>query len=161
MQKKSKEHPSFWFEQPASTKSLMKIDEELHKMLKHPLEARFNFPQFKLSRELLHMMPTDIADLGGELAIKAALPGYDKDKIKLKIGPRTVTISAEQKKQKRDIGKKSFKQESVFGSAHQSFTLPIEVSPDSAKAKYDKGILTIHIKKAKKALEKEKEVKLG
>lgn len=161
MQKKSKERPSFWFEQPASTKSLMKIDEELHKMLKHPLEARFNFPQFKLSRELLHMMPTDIADLGGELAIKAALPGYDKKGIKLKIGPRTVTISAEQKKEKRDIGRKSFSQETSIGSAHQSFSLPIEVSPDSASAKYDKGILTIHVKKAKKALEKEKEVKLG
>jgi len=161
MEKKIKQRPEFWFEQPASTKSLMKIDMELHKMLKHPLEARFNFPQFKLSRELLHMMPTDIADLGGELAIKAALPGYDKNAIKLKIGPRTVTISAEQKKEKRDIGRKSFKEESVFGSAQQSFTLPIEVSPDSAKAKYDKGILTIHVKKAKKALEQTKEIRLG
>lgn len=161
MQKKSKQRPSFWFEQPASTKSLMKIDEELHKMLKHPLEARFDFPQFRLSRELLHGMPTDIADLGGELAIKAALPGYDKKGIKLKIGPRTVTISAQHKQERRDIGKKSFRQKTSFGSANQSFTLPVEVSPDSAKAKYDKGILTIHIKKAKKALEKEKEVRLG
>ncbi len=157
---KKKRH-TFRFEESLPLHSLLKIDEELHSIMKHPLfEFKFGLPELKFSHEFMHATPVAIADAGNELIIRAWLPGFEKKDINLRVGPSAATISAQKKQEKREITEKHFKQERAFGSAQRSFSLPVEVMPETAQAKFEHGVMEITVKKAKGAAKKEKEVKL-
>jgi HSP20 family protein len=80
--------------------------------------------------EFTRTMPIDIAESERELILRAELPGFNKDEIKLKITPTTVDVSAEKKKISIDKGKTFYRQERSYGSASRVMTLPVEVKTE-------------------------------
>jgi len=139
-----------WFE---PFEGLNRIEEEVHRMMR---EIPFQMPKMRI--EFARTIPIDIAESEKELLLRAELPGFNKDEIKLKVTPTTIGISAEKKKISIDKGENFFRQERAYGSARRVMTLPAEVKTEGIKAKFENGILQVMMKK--KEIVKKKEVKV-
>jgi HSP20 family protein len=90
----------------------------------------------------------DLVDNGDSFTVKADMPGVDKKNIKLKVTKEAMSISAERNEEKELKGKNYYSRERSSMGYYRELPFPEEVKSDSAKAKYDDGILTIDIKKA-------------
>jgi len=109
--------------------------------------------------ELEELAPTiDIFEEGGEVVIKAELPGIKKEDIEVKLTDSTITISGEKKKEEKVEKKNYYRMERSYGSFTRSFDLPSEVQTDKAKAQFKDGSLEIRAAKTEEAKQKEKKV---
>ncbi len=161
---KKKKH-QLWFDDPFEKMSEM--HEDIHRMMKGLWERPFEFripeiriPEMQFRKGFARFIPTDIAETDRELIVRADLPGFTKDEIRLKVTASTIDITAEKKKQKIEKGKTFYRQERSYGAARRVLTLPQEVKPEEAKAKFEQGVLEIVLPKAH-AKKKEKELKVG
>jgi len=104
----------------------------------------------------------DIYDDEKNIYVDAEIPGVKKDNIKITLQDNILTITGEKKKETEEKNNKNFyRSERVYGSFTRSFNLPDDINPDSVDAKFDNGILNIHISKSqpKKINEKFIEIK--
>jgi len=109
--------------------------------------------------ELEELAPTvDIFEEGGDVVIKAELPGIKKEDIDVKLTDNTITISGEKKKEEKVEKKNYYWMERSYGSFSRSFGLPSEVQTDKVKAQFKDGILEIRVTKTEEAKQKEKKV---
>jgi len=119
---KPKKRPPLWFERE---------------------ETKAAFPQ-----EVLKSIRVNIAESEDEFIIKVAMPGYEKKDIKLKVGERSMDISA-QKKREEVTAKESFYKHAIgYGSVRRVIPLPVLIQPETARAKFENGVLSIAVKKA-------------
>lgn len=91
----------------------------------------------------------DAKETDNELIISASLPGVDKKDIKVDITDNRITISGERKEENEQKSKTQYIREQRYGSFYRSFTLPVEVKSENAKASYKDGILKIVLPKQK------------
>ncbi len=152
---KKKKRPLFWFEEPFDEFRRMQEDffRNMQEMFRRPWMS-FRFPEFRT-----RFIPVRMGETDKELILRAELPGFSKDEIKLKVTPDTVYISAEKKKQAIEKDKTFYRMERVYGSASRVISLPKEVKTEGAKAKFENGVLEIILKK-KQPKKKEKEIKI-
>lgn len=110
-----------------------------------------------LERE--EISPTvDIFEEGGDVVVKAELPGMKKEDIDVNITEDTITISGEKKKEEKVEKKNYYRLERSHGSFTRSFRMPTEVQTDKAKANFKEGVLEIRIPKTEEARKKEKKI---
>lgn len=76
---------------------------------------------------------TDIIEEEDVIKVIIDMPGVEKEDIKVEATERTVTVSAER-------GERKY---------HKKVSLPKPVIPETARAQYKNGVLTISLKKAK------------
>ena len=93
----------------------------------------------------------DIEESETELTVSAELPGMDEKDLQLDLANDTLTISGEKREEKRDRAKGWF--ERSYGSFRRTIPLPCDVQSDKVKAHFKKGVLTVHLPKAKSAQE--------
>ncbi|MCP3852961.1 MAG: Hsp20/alpha crystallin family protein [Gammaproteobacteria bacterium] len=111
------------------------------------------------SFEVGDWMPVvDIEETEDAFAIKAELPGVEKDDVSINIDKGILTIKGEKKTETED--KKRHRIECSYGSFVRSFTLPQSVKVDEVQAEYNNGILNLNIPKSEEAKPKEIEVKI-
>ena len=156
---KKKKHP-IWFESPFE--AMRRMEESFHRSMADMWKTPFGFrlSETKFPKEFVRTIPIDIAETDGELILRADLPGFEKDEIRLKVTSTTVDISAEKKKETIERGKTFFKQERAYGAARRVLTLPVEIKPEGAKAKFEAGVLTIEMPKVEIKKKAKKEVKI-
>jgi len=157
---KKKRYP-FWFE---PFEGLRRVEEEFHRTMQEMLrEPWFKIPEIKFPERfsIPRFIPIDITESGRELILRAELPGFNKDEIKLKVTPTMVDISAEKKKMSIEKGKTFYRQKRAYGSARRLMSLPAEVKTEGIKTKFENGILEIIMQKKEVAKKKEeKEIKI-
>jgi HSP20 family protein len=102
----------------------------------------------------------DIYEEGGDVVVKAELPGMKKEDIEVNLTDQAVTVSGEKKKEEKVEKKGYYRLERSYGSFARSFSLPAEVRPDDAKAQFKNGILEIRIPKTEEAKKKVKKVSI-
>lgn len=100
----------------------------------------------------------DIFEEGGNVVIKAELPGMKKEDLDVKLTEDTITISGEKKKEEKVEKKDYYRLERSYGSFKRSFRLPREVQTEKAEAKFKEGVLEIRIPKTEEAVKKEKKI---
>ena len=86
---------------------------------------------------------------GGELVVRADLPGIDPKHVELAVEDDRLMIKGERQKvdeQKRD---NEFYREVSYGRFERSVPLPAGVDPDTVKAEYHDGVLEITMKAPK------------
>ena len=88
--------------------------------------------------------------------VHAEIPGVKKEDIQISIDGNQVSVSAEVRREKEEKqGEKVLRTERYYGRVFRSFTLAQDVDQESAKAKYENGILELTLpKKAASATRK-------
>lgn len=157
----AKKRPMFWFEEPLDDFRRMQEDffGNMQKMFRKPWlpsarmsEKMISFPDFKTK-----FIPVRIGETYEELVLRAELPNFSKDEIKLKITPRAVFIAAEKKRQSVEKNKTFFRVEKNFNSLSRAVSLPEEVRTENVRAKFEDGVLEVIMPKKEK---REKNVKI-
>ncbi len=78
-----------------------------------------------------------------DLVLKAELPGFTREAIKVTFEHNTLTIEGERQVD-ADIAREQFhRTERQYGAFRRSFTLPASVDSAQAQASYQDGVLTI------------------
>lgn len=100
----------------------------------------------------------DIYEEGGDIILKAELPGLNKQDVSVNLSDHIVTISGEKKKEEKVSDKNFYRVERSYGSFTRSFELPADVKADQVKAKFHDGVLEIRMPKTEEAKQKAKSV---
>ena len=101
-------------------------------------------------------MLTDVREKDDHYELLVDLPGFHKEDIKVELTDGYLTITAEKGLEEKDDDKngKLLRQERWYGTMQRSFYVGDEVRNNEVSAKFDGGVLTIHLpkKEAQKAL---------
>jgi len=79
--------------------------------------------------------------------LKFDLPGIPKDAIKIDLHENQITVSGERKEEKTEQNKKRHFSEVFYGSFTRNFSFPTKLDVEKTEAKYENGVLSIHIPK--------------
>jgi HSP20 family protein len=100
----------------------------------------------------------DIYEEGGEIIVKAEIPGMKKEDIHVDINERTVTISGEKRKEEKIERKDYHRLERSYGSFVRTFSLPSEVQTEKTRATFRDGILVVRVPKTEEAAKRTRKV---
>jgi len=155
VEKKKKKVKWFWEKEPNEF-------EEVHDLLHtmgEPFGMKFSFPQMRQFKTLEAEVPVNVSETDIELIVRAELPGFKKDEIKLVITKDTFELTAEKKHEEIERSETFYRREVGHKSVHRAFALPVDIDADKVSAKLEEGVLTVTMpkleteKKRKKAVE--------
>ncbi|MFW5704561.1 MAG: Hsp20/alpha crystallin family protein [Nanoarchaeota archaeon] len=89
----------------------------------------------------------DIYELESEVVAKIELPQIQEENIKINIDEKYLTIIIRESTQTRISELDHIRIERITGSFSKSFRLPTEINKEYAEARFDNGILEIHMPK--------------
>lgn len=116
-----------------------------------------------LSREFSSAVPAvNVLETDDEFNVELSAPGFKKDDFKIECDNQMLTISGEHRTENESKEKTFTRREFNYGSFRRTFTLPETVNEDKIDAKYEDGILKIHLPKKEEAKAKPpKEIKIS
>src|SRR5512144_1999295 len=83
---------------------------------------------------------------GGELVIRAEMPGIDPEKdVDISVSDGMLTIKAERREEKKQEDKAGYRSEFRYGMFSRSLPLPAGVREEDIKASYSDGILEVRV----------------
>jgi HSP20 family protein len=118
---------------------------------------------FAPGRAPIPALRTDIVETDEALKITAELPGVDEKDIEVTLDGDVLTIRGEKKAEREETKAQYRLKERSWGSFERSVAVPFQADPDSVKASFAKGVLSLVVPKpaeAKKSARKI-EVKAG
>ena len=90
----------------------------------------------------------DVKENADAYIVEAEIPGVSRDDIQVTIDGSIVTLRAEVRQMDAQTSnEKVLRSERYYGSVARSFQLPVEIDEESAKAKYDNGVLKLTLPK--------------
>lgn len=89
----------------------------------------------------------DVKETDQAYLVKADMPGYKKEDIKIAVDGSLVSISATMEGQEEKTEGETVYSERYSGSQYRSFTLPQEVDDTQTEAKYQDGVLQLTLPK--------------
>jgi HSP20 family protein len=93
-------------------------------------------------------MKVDVAEKNGAYLVTAEIPGVKKEDIHVDVEGDHVSVRAEVKQEKEEKkGEKVIYSERSYGMVSRSFTLPVDVDAQGAKADYKDGMLNLVLPK--------------
>jgi HSP20 family protein len=101
----------------------------------------------------------DMYEDGGELVVKAELPGIRKKDMDIRLDGDVLTIKAEKKEEKEVKEDDYHAHERRFGQYVRYMTLPVRVDPEKVTASLKKGLLEIRLPRAENPGAKQIEIK--
>jgi HSP20 family protein len=115
---------------------------------------------FKIYDERSFAPASEMSETENHFMMSVDLPGMKKDDIKIEMVDNVLTISGERKFEKTE-NKKIQRYEKTYGFFKRSFTLPATVDSDNIEAKYEDGVLEIHLPKIQAAKPRQIEIQSG
>jgi len=103
----------------------------------------------------------NIAETDNQYEVELAVPGLKKEDFKINLEESVLTISAENKKEAVEEGKKVTRKEFSYSSFSRSFTLPEIADSDNIQASYTDGVLSITIAKKKEEKAQAKQIQIS
>lgn len=96
------------------------------------------------------IMKTDVREKDGNYEVFVDLPGFKKEDVKLDLDNGYLTISAQRNEEldDKDNEGRYIRLERATGSCARSFYVGKELEPKDISAKFENGILTLHLPKA-------------
>ena len=88
----------------------------------------------------------DIYENGDEIVVELEVPGYEQDELNVEVADHTLTISGHRERKAADAPRLHERREATF---ERRFALPVETDTSHLAAIYGKGVLTLHIPKAR------------
>lgn len=122
---------------------------------RHPFSLMTPPLEFRDFPKLGELSPSvDIYEEGGDLVLKAELPGIKKEDLNVTITENRITIAGEKKQEEKAEKKDYHWVERSYGSFTRNFRLPDNVKGDAAKASFKEGVLEIRVPKTKDTKQK-------
>ena len=89
----------------------------------------------------------DLYRKDGKIFVEAELPGIAPENVDLHVYSDRLTLSAEKKSETKEGGddKNYFRSERSWGKVERIISFPAEADPESAKANFKNGVLTVEI----------------
>ena len=100
----------------------------------------------------------DMFEEGGDLVIKAEMPGLMKNEISIDFADDVVTISGEKKSEEKTERKDYYCVERSYGSFSRKLRLPVEILIDKTHALFKDGVLEIRMPKSESAKQKVRKI---
>ena len=138
-----------------------KPQDSLYTPVRSLMDDFFNFPSRwdDLYLRDFDNLSANIWEEENKIYVKMAMPGVKKEDIKISVTGDTLSIEGESKEEKEEKEKKYFLKTFQSCSYSQSFNLPSLVNPDGVEAKFEDGVLTITLPKAKESESKQVSIK--
>lgn len=129
--------------------------------LEREMEEMFGrFPAWPWSdRERGWAPAVDMIDHDDEIVLRADLPGLDEKDIEVTVQGGTLALRGQRKEEKEEKKEDYYYSERSYGAFARTLTLPTTVEGDKVKATFKKGVLEVHLPKAKEAKGKKIEIK--
>ena len=89
----------------------------------------------------------DIYEKDEKIIVEAELPGIEKEKIKVDVKGRLLTLSGEHDREEETKEDDGYRRERRFGKFERTFKLPFEVTEEHIDASYTNGVLVLKIEK--------------
>src|SRR5215212_11208294 len=87
----------------------------------------------------------DVVQDGGDLLIRAELPGVKREDVEITLHERVLTISGERRSEEQREGSGYYVRERRHGSFRRSMTLPQGVDESKISARFDRGVLEVRV----------------
>lgn len=100
----------------------------------------------------------DIQETEKEYLIKAELPEVKKEDVKVTVKDGVLSLEGERRQEKEEKSTKFHRVERSYGQFVRSFTMPEDAEPQSVRAEFKDGVLSVHLVKSQKANPKAVEV---
>ncbi len=98
------------------------------------------------------LLRVEVYEDGGELIIRAEMPGIDPSKdVDISVADGLLTIKAERREEKKQEDKTGYRSEFRYGMFRRTVELPAGVKEDDIKASYADGILEVRVPAAEPA----------
>lgn len=94
------------------------------------------------------MPKIDVLTRGGDLVVKAELPGMRAEDIDISVTENMLSIKGERKEEKKAEDEGYVVRESSYGAFQRTLTLPEGVDASQIKADYREGVLEVTVPKA-------------
>ena len=90
---------------------------------------------------------TDLYRKDGKIYAEAELPGISPEDVERHVYSDRLTLSAEKKSEPKEggDGKSYFRSERRYGKVERVISFPVEADPESAKATFKNGVLTVEV----------------
>lgn len=95
----------------------------------------------------LNRVPVNIHETKDAYHLEVSAPGLKKEDIHVSVDNGLLTLSYEKKEETNSDAYKTVRREFSFESFKRSFTLSDKVNADAIEAKYEDGVLKVHIPK--------------
>ncbi len=96
------------------------------------------------------IMKTDVKEGKDNYLLDIALPGYEKENIKLELENGYLTVIASQDSNKESKDEKYLRRERYYGKCSRTFYVGDGLDESSINASYKNGILTVTVPKVSK-----------
>ena len=145
---------------------IVKVNQKPQNTLYSPvsslMDELFNYPLTRwddLFMKEWENLSADIWEEDNNIFVKMAMPGIKKEDIKISVTADSLTVEGNSKEESEKKDKKYFLKTFQTSSYSQSFNLPTTVNPDAVEAKFEDGVLTVRLPKAKEAQAKQITIK--
>ena len=93
-------------------------------------------------------VPVDLWETKDAYHLRANLPGLSPDDVEINATADTLTLGGETKPSTDVTNDGWLRQERRFGKFTRSFTLPMQIDPNTVEAKFNNGVLEVVLPKA-------------
>ena len=107
-------------------------------------------------------VPTaDVWEIDDEVVYAFDIPGIPEDKVSVELEDGALTITGEREREDRIEDGKYFRFERRFGTFSRTIGLPQGVHEDAVSAKYEHGVLEVHVRKPEQPKPRKIQVGVG
>ncbi len=89
--------------------------------------------------------PLDVVQDGGDLLIRAELPGVKREDVEITLHERVLTISGERRAEEQREGSGYYVRERRHGTFRRSLVLPHDVEEGRISARFEDGVLEVRV----------------
>jgi len=100
---------------------------------------RLDFPKI----ETAWAPPIEVSERGGQLVVRAELPGLAKKDVKVEVHDDALTIQGERRQEREEKRKGFYRSERSYGSFFRRIPLPEGIDATNVKASFKDGILEV------------------
>ena len=106
-------------------------------------------------------VPVNIKETDTAFEMDLVAPGLKKEDFNINIEKDVLTVSFEQKEEKKETTDKVIRSEYKFRSFRRSFTLSDKINAEGISAKYTDGILSLNLPKAEPKADTTKKIEIA
>jgi HSP20 family protein len=103
----------------------------------------------------------DVGETDGEILVTAELPGVDEKDVEVVLEDDMLRVRAEKRSEAEDKDKTWHVVERSYGSFERAIRVPAGIDPDSVKASFANGVLTVSLPKPAEAVAARKKIPIS